>query len=263
MAQFLQAVFASQGFEPHGYCFLWTRPLLWLYIVSDSLITLSYYSIPIALIYFVRKRRDLAFNWMFLMFAAFIIACGTTHLMALLTIWNPVYWLDGAVKAVTAIASVITAVALWSLIPKALALPSPAQLEAANLALQGGIIERNRAQEELRRAHDGLETRVRERTKELTRTAEALQAEITERKRAAGQLHLQRAALESAANAIVIADREGRIIWVNPAFTRRPATPRMRFLARTRACSSQANTIRPSTGICGRRSCPGRRGTGR
>lgn len=63
MGQLLEGILSSQGFEPHGYCFLWTQSLLWIYIVSDSLITLSYYSIPIALIYFVHKRRDLAFNW--------------------------------------------------------------------------------------------------------------------------------------------------------------------------------------------------------
>ena len=218
MGQLLEGILSSQGFEPHGYCFLWTRSLLWLYIVSDSLITLSYYSIPIALIYFVRKRRDLAFNWVFLFFAAFIIACGTTHLMAVWTLWNPLYWLDAAVKAVTASASVVTAVALWPLIPKALALPSPAQLEVANLALQEEVRERNRAQEALRTAYDEIEMRVRERTRELARTTEVLQAEIAERRQGEQRLRLQSAALESAANAIVITDREGCITWVNPAF---------------------------------------------
>ncbi|NJD67683.1 MAG: PAS domain S-box protein [candidate division NC10 bacterium] len=180
MVSLLWTILTPQGFEPHGYCFLWTRPLLWLYIVSDSLITLSYYSIPIALIYFVRKRRDLAFRPVFVFFAVFIVACGTTHLMALWTIWSPLYWLDAAVKAVTAAASVGTAVALWPLIPKALALPSPAQLEAANVALQEEVRERHHAQEALRAAYDEMEERIRERTRELTRTAEALQAEIAE-----------------------------------------------------------------------------------
>jgi hypothetical protein len=191
MGQFLQTVLGAQGFEPHGYCFLWTRPLLWLYVISDSLITVSYYSIPIALIYFVRKRRDLAFNRVFLMFAVFIIACGTTHLMALWTLWTPLYWLDAGVKAVTAAASLATAVALWPLIPKALALPSPAQLEAANVALQGEIIERNQVQEALHAAHDELELRVHERTRELARTTETLRAEIAERKRAEQYLAIQ------------------------------------------------------------------------
>ncbi len=218
MGQLLQGIFNSQGFEPHGYCFLWRRSLLWFYIVSDSLLALSYYGIAIALIYFVCKRRDLAFNWVFLFFAGFIIACGTSHLIAIWTLWSPLYWLDAVVKAVTAGASVVTAVALWPLIPKVLALPSPAQLEAANVALQGEIIERNRAQEALRTAYDEVERRVRERTKELARTTEALQAEIAERRQGEQRLRLQSAALESAANAIIITDREGCIIWVNPAF---------------------------------------------
>ena len=218
MVSLLWTILSPQGFEPHGYCFLWTRSLLWLYIVSDSLITLSYYSIPIALVYFVRKRRDLAFKRVFLFFAVFIIACGTTHLMALWTLWSPIYWLDAAVKAVTATASVVTAVALWPLIPKALALPSPAQLEAANLALQEEARERNRAQEALRAAYDEVEGRVRERTRELTRTTEALQAEIAERRQREERLRLQGVALESAANAIAITDRQGCMTWVNPAF---------------------------------------------
>jgi PAS domain S-box-containing protein len=47
-----------------------------------------------------------------------------------------------------------------------------------------------------------------------------LELEISERARAEEQLKLQGAALESAANTIMITDREGVIIWVNPAFTR-------------------------------------------
>ncbi|PWB80682.1 MAG: hybrid sensor histidine kinase/response regulator [Candidatus Methylomirabilota bacterium] len=221
MASLLWTILTPQGFEPHGYCFLWTRPLLWLYIVSDSLITLSYYSIPIALIYFVRKRRDLAFNWVFLFFAVFIVACGTTHLMALWTLWSPLYWLDAAVKAVTAAASVVTAVALWPLIPKALALPSPAQLEAANLSLQEEVCERHRAQEALRAAYDEMEKRVRERTRELTSTAEALQAEITEHELAEQALRESEAkywALVTQINdGLFVVDVQGVITFANRA----------------------------------------------
>ena len=69
--------------------------------------------ISIALVIFVRKRQDLAFNWMFLMFGAFIFACGTTHLMGIWKLWERVYWLDGSVKAITAGLSVATAATLW------------------------------------------------------------------------------------------------------------------------------------------------------
>ncbi len=123
-------------FLPHGYCYLWQPGLVGLHVVSDSIIALAYYSIPLGLVYFVRKRRDLPFHWMFVMFAVFIIACGTTHLMEIWTLWHPSYWLSGAVKVVTAAASIGTAAVLVPLLPKAIALPSPAQLAAMNAELQ-------------------------------------------------------------------------------------------------------------------------------
>lgn len=121
---------------PHGHCYLWTPSILWLHVVSDVVIFLSYSSIPIALIYFVLKKKTLPFNWIFWMFAAFIVLCGTTHIMSVWTTWNPVYRIEGIVKAMTAIISSITAVTLWFLIPKALALPTPLDLQAINNELE-------------------------------------------------------------------------------------------------------------------------------
>ena len=154
MIETLSNFIAPTGFEPHGHCFLWDPALLWLYVSSDSVVALSYYMIPIALFNFVRKRRDLAFNWMFLMFGAFILACGTTHLMGIWTLWKPVYWLDGSIKALTAAFSFTTAVMLWPLIPKALALPSPRQLEEMNRELQGQIAERETAVQKLQQSEE-------------------------------------------------------------------------------------------------------------
>jgi PAS domain S-box-containing protein len=154
MLETLSNFIVPAGFEPHGHCFLWDKTLLWLYVSSDSVIALSYYMIPVALVNFVRQRRDLAFNWMFLMFGAFIFACGTTHLMEVWTLWQPVYWLDGSVKALTAVISIITALMLWPLIPKALALPSPRQLEEINRELKKQIAERDRAVEELKQSEE-------------------------------------------------------------------------------------------------------------
>ena len=122
---------------------------MWLHVVSHSLIALAYYSIPLMLVYFVWKKGDLPFDWMFLMFGTFIVACGTTHVMEIWTLWHPTYWLSGFIKVITAFASVSTAVLLMPLIPKALALPSPAQLEAANVALQNEITERKRTEKQL------------------------------------------------------------------------------------------------------------------
>ncbi len=126
----------SQSFLPHGYCYLWQPGLLWLHLISDSVITLSYYSIPIGLVWFVQKRRDVPFNWMFWLFAIFIAGCGTTHLMEIWTLWHPTYWLSGGIKVVTAVSSIGTAIALVPLLPKAVALPTPTQLERANRELR-------------------------------------------------------------------------------------------------------------------------------
>jgi PAS domain S-box-containing protein len=148
MLEVLNKFFASGGFIPHGHCYLWKPELVWLHVVSDSLIAIAYYSIPITLVYFVRKRIDLPFNWIFLLFGAFIVACGTTHVMEVWTLWHPTYWLSGSIKALTAVISLYTAVELVPLVPKALALPSPAQLEAANRELEREISDRKRVEKE-------------------------------------------------------------------------------------------------------------------
>lgn len=175
--------FTSGSFIPHGHCYLWQTNLVWLHILSDSLIALAYYSIPATLFYFVRKRQDLPFDWIFLLFSAFIVACGTTHLIEIWTLWHPTYWLSGFLKAITAIISVITAVQLVSLVPQALALPSPAQLEQTNQELQIQIAERLEIEEELRKYQNHLEEMVAVRTNEITNTNEQLQQEILERQR--------------------------------------------------------------------------------
>jgi hypothetical protein len=63
--QTLRHLFSSGEFMPHGFCYLWNPSLVWLHLVSDTLISISYLSIPITLIYFIRKRRNLPFHWMF------------------------------------------------------------------------------------------------------------------------------------------------------------------------------------------------------
>jgi signal transduction histidine kinase len=141
----LQRLVSTDEFMPHGMCYEWNPAVSWLQVVSDAVIAFAYYSIPITLIYFVRKRRDLAFDWMFLCFAFFIVACGTTHVMEIFNIWHPTYWLSGVIKAITALISIVTSLFLIKLVPKALALPSPAQLRKTNEALQSEIEDRMRA----------------------------------------------------------------------------------------------------------------------
>jgi PAS domain S-box-containing protein len=176
-------LFTSGSFIPHGHCYLWQTNLVWLHILSDAFIALAYYSIPATLLYFVHKRKDLPFDWIFLLFIGFIVACGTTHLIEIWTLWHPTYWLSGFLKAITATISVITAIKLVPLVPQAVAFPSPAQLEQANQELQTQIAERLRVEEELRKYQNHLEEMVAIRTNEITKTNEQLQQEILERQR--------------------------------------------------------------------------------
>ena len=128
--QALIQLFGIKDLIPHGYCLSWSPVLLWLNVTSDLLITLAYYSIPLTLVYFIRQRKDFPYPWLVTLFAGFIVACGTTHLMSVITIWIPLYWLDGLIKAFTAFISLATAALMLWIIPGALALPSAAQLQA-------------------------------------------------------------------------------------------------------------------------------------
>ncbi|OYD93160.1 hybrid sensor histidine kinase/response regulator [Nostoc sp. 'Peltigera membranacea cyanobiont' 210A] len=154
MPTFFNYPFHSNGFIPHGHCYLWQTGLVWLHIISDATIAVAYYSIPFLLIYFISKRKDVPFNGVFLLFGAFIIACGTGHLMDIWTLWHPNYWVAGSLKALTAIISIYTAFALFYLMPQALTLPSPTQLEVINRALSTEIVERKRIEKELRFAEE-------------------------------------------------------------------------------------------------------------
>jgi PAS domain S-box-containing protein len=175
---------STDGFMPHGMCYLWRPGVLGLHVVSDSLITLAYFSIPFTLLYFVRKRTDLQFNWIFVCFAIFIVACGTTHLMEVWTIWHATYWLSGTIKAITAFASVPTAILLIKLVPDALGLPSPSALRNANMELAREVAERQRAEDKVHRTNAQLEARVAERTAQLEAANRSLLQEARERQRA-------------------------------------------------------------------------------
>lgn len=170
MLEVLEKFFSSGAFIPHGHCYLWQSQLVWLHVLSDSFIAIAYYSIPITLIYFVQKRKDLPFDWIFLLFSTFIISCGTTHLMEVWTLWHPTYWLSGALKALTALVSLYTAIALVQLLPQALTLPSPSQLAIINDQLTQEIADRQQAEAQVRQLNQELEAKVNERTAELQRS---------------------------------------------------------------------------------------------
>ena len=129
-------LFNSAGLTAHGFCLLWEPGLIWAYALSDAGIALAYFSIPVALGVIARRRQDLVFRPLLVLFAAFIFLCGATHWLDVATLWVPVYGLEAVVKVATALVSIFTAIALWRFIPAVVTLPSPSQFREANAALR-------------------------------------------------------------------------------------------------------------------------------
>ncbi|HEY9646461.1 MAG TPA: GAF domain-containing protein [Chroococcidiopsis sp.] len=150
MLPLLKSLFSPSSYIPHGHCYLWQTPLVWLHLTSDALIAIAYFSIPVMLIYFVSKRRDVPFSNVFVMFGAFIVLCGLGHLLDIWTLWHPAYWLSGVERALTALVSCYTALRLVELLPQFLALKTPAYLEGINRQLEAEIEQRKQAEQTLR-----------------------------------------------------------------------------------------------------------------
>lgn len=161
----------DSDFMPHGYCLAWDPKLVALHAVSDLLILGAYTAIPIAILIFLRKWPQQELKSLARFFAAFIFWCGLTHLMGLITLWYPLYDLQGVVKAVTALISVSAAVVTFWLIPKALAIPSPRDLQRANEKLRAEALAHQQTLQALQTAKADLESKVRERTEALEKAA--------------------------------------------------------------------------------------------
>ena len=131
MVDDLTSFLGRSGLLPHGYCIAWSPALLWSMVGADAVISLAYFSIPVAIVRFVRRRGDMPMRWVAWLFSAFIFACGVTHVLAIWTLWQPDYGLETIAKLATAAISALTAVALWPLMPKALKIPTVGQLQAA------------------------------------------------------------------------------------------------------------------------------------
>ena len=216
MMSYISSFFLSADYIPHGLCLAWQPELIALHVGSDAAIAIAYYSIPFALMYFVWKRADLVFPGVFVLSGAFILACGTSHTMSIVTLWQPDYWLEGIIKLITAVVSVASAVAIWQTMPLALALPSTAQLEQANRSLAGEIAERKRAQAALRDMNAELERRVGLRTAEL-------QDEVAQRKRSEdalrqSEMYLAEAQKLSHTGSFGWQVATGKLIWSEETF---------------------------------------------
>jgi PAS domain S-box-containing protein len=195
MLGFFQRILDSSTLSPHGICLLWEPELIWLHVVSDALIALAYFSIPFALMIFVSKRRDLKFGYVYWAFGIFIMACGLTHVLSIVTLWVPIYGIEGLVKAATAAASIFTAAMLWPLLPKALTIPSPFELRQARTALEEEGAHRRGAEQLLQQLRQSQQA-LRESMARLT------------------------AVVETAVDGFILIDSRGRILLFNPACER-------------------------------------------
>jgi PAS domain S-box-containing protein len=195
MWAFFERILDSSMFSPHGICLLWEPELIWLHVVSDALIAMAYFSIPVALAIFVSKRRDLRFGWVYWSFGIFILACGFTHILSIYTLWVPIYGIEGLVKAATAAASLVTAGMLWPLLPKLLTIPSPFELRQVQAAL---------AEEEIK-SHDSEQLLA-----QFRQTQQALRESMAR----------LTAVVETAVDGFILIDSRGRILLFNPACER-------------------------------------------
>lgn len=169
------------GYMPHGMCLLWEPWLVLLWAGSDLLIFLSYTAIPIALLRVLRQRTEVPHAGLVALFASFILLCGLTHLLGIVTLWFPIYPWTAWVKLATGLASMTTAVVLFRLIPDIIRLPSPAALASVNHSLQAEI-EAHKA------TLASLDGQVQERTRELEQATAALAVQAREAVHRSGNL---------------------------------------------------------------------------
>src|SRR5215469_13053236 len=153
MLDFIHKLFSSD-FMPHGMCYLWNPGVLWLNVICDAVIAISYYGIPFLLFRFAKRRRDISFKGIFVAFGIFILACGTTHVLGALTAWHPVYRLEGGIRLVTAAASITTYLMLLRMPPTMIALASAPTLAAGNRKMEREIEERRAVENEVRRKNE-------------------------------------------------------------------------------------------------------------
>ncbi len=167
LSAIIDYLFEAAAFMPHGVCLAWRPDLVAFHAFSDGLIAIGYISISLALMWFIRCRENLEYRWLFILFCLAFFACGVTHAFNVLVLWHPYYGLQGIFKFITAIGSIPTAILIWPIIPRALALPRPDALQAANAELSKEIARRTESEAALRRSQEELELRVKERTREL------------------------------------------------------------------------------------------------
>lgn len=158
----LEFLFSNGGYTPHGFCLAWNPWVLWLHIWADLLIAISYFSLPILILQFLRRRgtRDMYLPAM--LFAAFILLCGITHLISIVTLWVPIYGIQGVLKMATGVVSAVTALSCWRIMPTALQMPTITALNAANHRHRSERVHRRQAEKMARVSREMLARKVEE-----------------------------------------------------------------------------------------------------
>jgi PAS domain S-box-containing protein len=207
---------SMQEFMPHGHCYFWLPEILWLHAISDSLIALAYFTIPLGIYRIMRRRKDIAeARPLLVLFILFIVFCGLTHLTEVYTIWNASYLFSGSLKALTALVSVVTAVMLWPTIPRILKIPSANTWRRSNLRLEQEVGERIRAEKALQKQQENLEKLVQMRTRDLEATTLKLRQQISEFEEAEQKIMFQAQLLDQVETAVIATDVHYHIIYWN------------------------------------------------
>lgn len=144
--EFFRKLFDTADWPPRWHCGNWTEFHGWLYIISDLLIWSAYFAIPLAILKYISRKVNAQFLRLYFLFAAFILACGSTHLLDAITFWFPAYRLNALVRFITGVISWVTVFQIFKLLPVAMSLKTHDQLERE-------INERERAEESLRIAN--------------------------------------------------------------------------------------------------------------
>ncbi|MDF2448761.1 MAG: histidine kinase [Bacteroidota bacterium] len=182
ITHFFSNLFNTDSWPPRWHCGEWTSFHGWLYIFSDLAIWGAYFMIPVVLLTFIKKKKDVPFNNVFVLFGAFILACGLTHLIDAVIFWWPAYRLSAVIRFITAVVSWGTIIALFKVIPKALHLKTPAELELIVNERTAELIAKNtklkELHEHLKNSYEDMEVKIKFRTEALEKTNRELVEEI-------------------------------------------------------------------------------------